>query len=156
MSDPGNPGPGPRRRGGGALPWLLAVGWMVLLWALSDRHTLGPAASLWGFPCGDKVVHGCAYGVLATLVHHAIRSTRPPLLSLGPVFFAFVFALLYGLMDEVHQAYVPGRDASALDLLADAVGAAIVCLALILWTDRPRGPSRVGDWFRSRRGDRRG
>jgi len=49
------------------------------------------------------------------------------------------------LTDEVHQAYVVGRDASVWDLLADGTGGCLAGLFLVLWTDRPRGPSRVGD-----------
>ena len=33
--------------------------------------------------------------------------------------------VLYGVVDEIHQAFVPGRNASEADLLLDAVGAAL-------------------------------
>ncbi len=45
----------------------------------------------------------------------------PGLLSLG-----------IGIADEIHQAYVPGRDASFTDVLLDAVGI-ILALLLIHW-----------------------
>jgi VanZ family protein len=37
----------------------------------------------------------------------------------------------FGLSDELHQHFVPGRDASALDLAADTVGSLAGVLA---WT----------------------
>ena len=36
---------------------------------------------------------------------------------------AFIFALVFGLSDEWHQSFVPGRMADGWDLLADAAGA---------------------------------
>jgi VanZ family protein len=41
-------------------------------------------------------------------------------------------ATLYGVTDEIHQHFVPPRQAEAFDLLADAAGAsaaAVVCVA---------------------------
>ena len=35
----------------------------------------------------------------------------------------WVMALAYGLSDELHQAYVPGRQSSFYDVLADGAGA---------------------------------
>ncbi len=39
---------------------------------------------------------------------------------------AFVLTLLYALTDEFHQAFVPERLPSILDLVTDAAGAALV------------------------------
>ncbi len=37
-----------------------------------------------------------------------------------------VIALGVGIADEIHQAYVPGRDASITDVLLDFVGISLV------------------------------
>jgi VanZ family protein len=45
-----------------------------------------------------------------------------------------VFATLYGLTDEWHQSFVPGRSAAVADALADMVGAIVGSAAwLMLW-----------------------
>jgi VanZ family protein len=36
---------------------------------------------------------------------------------------AFAGALLYAISDEIHQSFVPGRDASWIDLIIDGLGA---------------------------------
>jgi hypothetical protein len=36
---------------------------------------------------------------------------------------------LYGVLDEVHQSFVPGRQVSALDWAADTIGAVLGCAA---------------------------
>jgi VanZ family protein len=43
--------------------------------------------------------------------------------GLGGLYPAFFLAALYGLVDEGHQSFVPGREAFGLDLLADFLGA---------------------------------
>nr|WP_240253907.1 VanZ family protein [Fredinandcohnia sp. SECRCQ15] len=39
---------------------------------------------------------------------------------------AFIIALLYGILDEVHQIYVPFRSFSIIDLIKDAVGIIVI------------------------------
>ena len=74
------------------------------------------------FPESDKVVHVLAYAPLGFLLVYALsRSTS----SSNLIFFGVFLAFLYGLTDEIHQAFVPGRDASALDVMADGTGAMI-------------------------------
>ncbi|MCR9247790.1 MAG: VanZ family protein [bacterium] len=41
-------------------------------------------------------------------------------------------AVLYGVVDEVHQAYVPGRHSSFWDMASDAVGA-VLGVAFVAW-----------------------
>ena len=47
-------------------------------------------------------------------------------------FIAGFIALGVGIADEIHQAYVPGRDASIIDVLLDLVGI-ILTLFFISW-----------------------
>ena len=50
---------------------------------------------------------------------------------------AGAIALLVGIFDEIHQLYVPGRDASAGDVVLDLVGIAIaLLLCFILFKTR--------------------
>ena len=73
-------------------------------------------------PGGDKLAHVVAYLVMGVLFSRAAAgSTRWS----SPVVFvvAAMLAALYGVSDEWHQSFVPGRDASLGDVLADTVGA---------------------------------
>jgi VanZ family protein len=45
---------------------------------------------------------------------------------------AVVLSTLYGVFDEVHQAFTPERTPDARDLLADALGAALGVAAILL------------------------
>jgi VanZ family protein len=103
----------------------------------------------------DKVAHFVAYGLLALSF---LRALHGGFIPLEPVraFLAIAFTVVYGLTDEFHQSFVPGRDASGWDLLADALGAivAVVLTGLLLrrtHSDRGGGlrevkaPRRTGD-----------
>lgn len=71
----------------------------------------------------DKVAHFIEYYVLAGALVPAVRASWRSQGSMIAVAAAVLAATLFGVTDELHQLFVPGRDASAYDLLADAVGA---------------------------------
>lgn len=68
------------------------------------------------------VAHFCEYLVLGLLLANALRSHMPVARAL---WLAIVFASLYGLTDEFHQLFVPGRYCDALDWVTDTCGAAL-------------------------------
>jgi VanZ family protein len=77
----------------------------------------------------DKLLHLIAYGVLAAAVlyglHPHVHESRRTPAVLGVV----LFCLLFGISDEFHQAFIPGRVVSAWDVAADSFGALlVVCL----------------------------
>lgn len=69
----------------------------------------------------DKVVHASAFATLAFLLEWGLQGPRrwPTYRRHG---FAFLVLLLFAATDEWHQSFVPGRDASFGDWLADAFG----------------------------------
>jgi VanZ family protein len=73
------------------------------------------------FEFSDKLLHFCAYAVMGILFYRAYQTLRikgdPRLLML----ISIVSASLYGISDEIHQYFVPFRDASIwpLSLLGD-------------------------------------
>jgi VanZ family protein len=73
----------------------------------------------------DKVLHAVAYGILSFLCYRAFRWAAGPAAARLAVILAIVTASLYGITDEVHQAFVPFRESSWLDWLADTIGAVI-------------------------------
>jgi VanZ family protein len=88
-----------------------------IFWA-SHQPTIPMPQSI---PHLDKVLHFGAYAGLAGLLVLAIGPAALP--GRQRFWLAWGIACLYGLSDEFHQSFVPGRDVSALDWLADAVGA---------------------------------
>ena len=71
------------------------------------------------FPFADKLYHLLEYGLLASLIYFAREKSRP---RVYPILIPFLIAFLYGISDEIHQYFVPGREADVFDALADAAG----------------------------------
>lgn len=105
--------------------WLPPFVWMGLIFLLSAQPTL-PNPGQPGTLLNDlvaKTAHVVVYAALTGLLWRALaRDRRPPA---RVAFAAFAITALYGLMDELHQAFVPGREATLPDVGIDA-GAALV------------------------------
>jgi len=78
----------------------------------------------------DKLVHAAVFGLLALLWFLALRPGRQVVTA---AVLAFLLATAWGALDEIHQAFVPGRHADLLDLLADAVGAGVGIVVALSW-----------------------
>src|SRR5690606_13731863 len=77
------------------------------------------------FPLRDKGVHAIEYAVLAFLVKHAVLRSWPERARMRLAAVALLIACGWGVLDEVHQAFVPGRSPDLPDLVADFVGAIV-------------------------------
>ena len=99
--------------------WGPAVAWAGLIFGLS--HQSDPPGAEW-FAAYDYGVHFVEYAVFAlTLAWGGTAGFRFSL-TLKSVAAVCVVALLYALSDEWHQSLVPNRQASWLDVAADALG----------------------------------
>lgn len=102
------------------IAWLPALLYMGAIWAASSVSVELP---LERFPLRDKGVHFLEYGVLGFLLAHAAFRTWPRHHHARTGALAILIAVLWGLLDEIHQAFVPGRSSDVLDLAADTLGA---------------------------------
>ena len=101
-------------------PLLLAA---LIYLQSSIRDLPGPE----GLRQADKAAHFIVYAVLGGLTYRAVSRTWPT--SSVMVVLCIAAVVAFGALDEYHQLFVPGREASILDLLADTAGA---CLAILL------------------------
>ncbi len=104
---------------------VLAVSWMTLIFLLSAQPTLPMPVVFSGL---DKLLHALCYGVLGFFL---ARSFSPPeVAAWRRVVLITVIVTAYGITDEYHQSYVPGRHASIWDVLADGVGGFAAALTM--------------------------
>lgn len=115
--------------------WLPSLLWMAVIFYLSSRtgEDMGGWLDIvrrWipimeGFDWG----HFAAYFILAWTYLWALRPKR---LSLGIKLVVILLCVLYGVTDEYHQSFVPGRTPDLMDLRNDAIGAALAMLMLYI------------------------
>jgi VanZ family protein len=109
----------------------LTIGWMLLIFLLSSQSSL-PTIRL--FSGTDLLAHAVFYGVLCVLL---ARSLAPPRVTIWKrALLLIILVTAYGITDEYHQLFVPGRNASMWDILADGLGGFLSALMLFWWGRR--------------------
>ena len=81
----------------------------------------------------DKEGHLAAYAGLAVLTARAFAGGLPALITVPAARSTLAVSIGHGIADEIHQSFVPGRSADALDVLADAAGACLGLLGCWAW-----------------------
>jgi hypothetical protein len=102
------------------LHWLPAITVMVDIFGFSSI----PSREMPNFGFWDLIVkksaHVLGYGILAATYWYGLGFSK------GRWRFAFLFAMIFAIMDEYHQSFVPGRHPSWLDaLIIDGSGEGI-------------------------------
>ena len=98
-----------------------------------------PADLSVGLP--DVSFHFLEFFGLGLLTARMVDPDRSGRGSLRSFVFAFSIVVGFGLLDEIHQGFVPGREPSALDLLFDALGGGLGILAYRALYAGPKRPS---------------
>jgi hypothetical protein len=119
-----------------ALPFLIMA---VLFWLSSLPGTPSvdePATYAifrWISPSWQNALHVPAYASLGFAWWWALRAW--PLKPIEQVIFALLVAAAYGVFDEWHQSFVPGRYSSLTDVMLDVIGI-LLGLMLAIWINK--------------------
>ncbi len=108
---------------------------MAVIFVASHQPTVGVAERV-----PDWISHGIAYAVLAFLMARAWGEKRA--LSLRAAALILLGCTAYGVSDEWHQSFVPGRHCDPWDVLKD-LGGSVLGIALFLRSTRPAGSPSV-------------
>jgi VanZ family protein len=96
------------------------LGYAALIFFLSSQ-------SRWLFEppeffSSDKFYHFLEYGVFGVLLARLLEEYGFPPSYRKKIVWVLIISFLYGLSDEFHQWFVPGRYATLGDVLADSLG----------------------------------
>ncbi len=115
--------------------WLPLIAYCLLIYIQSDHPS---PERLPTFVLSDKILHFAAFGLLGILFFRAYatlplkdRRRMLILLSIGS-------ATLYGISDEIHQHFVPFRQADILDAVANAIGSICGVSIFYYWKVKKR------------------
>jgi VanZ family protein len=110
--------------------WLPLIIYGLIIYIQSD-HPSPEEIPSWTFL--DKILHFGAYGLMGILFFRAyetlpLRNNKSVLIliSIGS-------ATLYGISDEIHQYFVPFREAEIMDVIANTMGSACGVYFYHLW-----------------------
>ena len=128
--------PGEASRTPGRLSlWLPVVAVAALIFTLSSFSQLPSPPS----GVSDKHEHFTIYFILGLTLVRALAGGRLSGVTFRAVLLAAVLTSLYGISDEFHQSFVPGRDSSVFDWYADTTGAVAAAVLTLAWAIiRPR------------------
>ena len=114
--------------------WLPVFIYCLLIYIQSSHPSPEEIPSI---PYVDKVLHFAAYALLGGLLLRALK-TLPLKENLRLIMIlGIILSSLYGISDEIHQHYVPYRNADIMDALADIIGSIFgVYIYQSIWTQR--------------------
>ena len=100
--------------------WLPLIVYCLAIYIQSDLPSIEHIPS---FEFSDKVLHFFAYAAMGILFYRAYQTLRIKGAPRMLILISIVSASLYGVSDEIHQYFVPFRDASIWDVVANTLGA---------------------------------
>ena len=126
LQDPPAGDPAAISTGAGGVPsgrflWPIVIATVIFI-ASSRSYVATPGITR----IDDKFGHFAVYGLFATLVCRIGHGWRAAL-------WAVVIASAYGVSDEWHQSFVPGRSSEVADWMADTIGGVIAVTLYCGW-----------------------
>ncbi len=100
--------------------WFPVIIYAIIIFLVSSQSK--PFGISIGADGLDKILHIAEYAVLGFILARAVAGSSEKIIAARLIVITFSISTLYGLSDEFHQYFTPGRFASILDLLADAAG----------------------------------
>jgi VanZ family protein len=117
-------------------PWQLLMIIIFILSSLSNDRF--PKIE---FEWADKIIHFIVFGLLGFFLYRSFLASKRSFLNKNAIINSMIIGSLYGLSDEIHQSFVPGRFASLSDLIADTLGVCICVLIFHFYSSRVKNGS---------------
>ncbi len=124
-------------------PWIGGAG-LVLYSSFILYISSLPQSSLPHISISDKLAHFFIYFILGIIFANFLNSLKKPgvFLLVGAT---LLFVTLYGTLNEIYQALIPGRSFDELDILANIIGGAFGGSAYLVVNYLVLGNSVVGN-----------
>ncbi|RME55102.1 hypothetical protein D6777_01590 [Candidatus Woesearchaeota archaeon] len=98
--------------------WLPLILYLCLIFYLSSLPQPTNSGLIVTFSYQDKLFHIIEYSILSILIFRTnLNKGR-----------SFILSSVFGILDEIHQSFVPSRYFSLLDIAANIIGSLVVFL----------------------------
>ena len=112
--------------------WFVVVMYAAFIFTLSSfSHPPLISELPWQIP--DWLLHTVEYGLFGFFLVKAFNVSFQFLSGFLLLVITVLFGTLYGLTDEWHQSFVPERESSLRDVLADAIGVLAGAYGWLKW-----------------------
>ena len=117
--------------------WLPVILWMLVIFSLSSV----PGGQLPDVPIPriHTIAHFFEYSILGALLLRAFLNVNFRKRTIALSLLAVAGAFLFGLSDEWHQSFVPGRSCRLEDVLSDVLFAIVGVLLFLVRTRKVGG-----------------
>jgi len=116
----------------------IALFYALLIFAVSAIPQIPPPLA---FKWGDKVLHFIEYSIFSFLLFLSFFTSGKEFFKKNVFLLSSFIGIIYGLSDEIHQKFVPGRNCDVFDFLADCLG--IIFIQLVIWLYLKRRSDRI-------------
>jgi len=105
------------------ISWLITIIMAIIIFYVSSLifSGSGGSTSYIGY-----VYHFTAFSYLALFLLISLTNGK---YSTNLIILGIILAILYGISDEIHQYFIPGRDSSIKDILINSIGILITGIA---------------------------
>ena len=108
--------------------------WQLLLVAIFIQSSFGNMNMIdLGFSFQDKFLHFLVFGILALLMARSFKKSNLRFFNKYYHILAIILTGIYGIVDEYHQYFIPGRYSAVGDWLADLIGAIVFIIIFYYW-----------------------
>jgi len=114
--------------------WILLIVYSIVIFIFSSRPEVGVEQYFYG---QDKVIHFVIYGIHTFL---CLLTLCDRILSLKSIqyFLALILSVSYGIFNEIYQYFIPEREFSFGDILANNLGIITFLILVYIFQNKKR------------------
>jgi len=119
--------------------WLPVFLWAMVIFLFSAMPTNPVSQIHWQDFIVKKSAHVIEYAIFVTFLYRALYACGIDKKKAG--FYSILLAVFYGITDEFHQSFTPGRTPKARDVIFDTLGS--ISAIYLIWNYLPTAPEKI-------------
>ena len=124
---------------------MLLIVYSVVIFIFSSRPEVGVEQYFYG---QDKVIHFVIYGIHTFL---CLLTLCDGILSLKSIqyFLALILSVSYGIFNEIYQYFIPEREFSFGDILANSLGIITFLILVYIFQNKKQKKGNKSAWYKT-------